>query len=159
MTNAAGTSRSARTTNPTVRSRRLFAVAMLALLTLAACIPISVPGLRNIHGQTWSARFDVDVQVAGTSIRLPVEVALTFSQSLNDITADATIEYDAGIIRLQTGSLVQLNGRLGLDDGLNLDSSSGVLTFDGRFIGDRLVGRVAIAGVVPVGDATFTRVR
>lgn len=153
-TRSSSASRTNRRTN-----RRLFAVALLALLTLAACIPIGVPGLRNIHGQTWSARFDVDVQVAGTSIRLPVEVALTFSQSLQDVSADATIEYDAGIIRLQTGRLVELNGRLGLDDSLSLDSSSNVLTFDGRFVGDRLVGRVAIVGVVPVGDVTFTRTR
>ena len=141
------------------RSRRLFVVAVMALLTLAACIPIGVPGLRNIHGQTWSARFEVDVQVATTTIRLPVEIALTFSQSLQDVTADATIEYDAGIFRLATGRLVELDGRLGLDDRLDLDSPSNLLSLEGRFVGDRLVGTVAIAGVVPVGDVTFTRIR
>lgn len=153
------TSSAATRTTPSARSRRLFLAAVMALLALAACIPIGVPGLRNIDGQTWSARFDVDVQVATTSIRLPVEVALTFSQRLQDVTADATVEYDAGIFRLQTGRLVELNGRIGLDDRLDLDSPNNVLSFEGRFAGDRLVGTIAIAGVVPVGDVTFTRIR
>ncbi len=155
MTTSSATAR----TTPSARSRRLFLAAVMALLALAACIPIGVPGLRNIDGQTWSARFDVDVQVATTSIRLPVEVALTFSQRLQDVTADATVEYDAGIFRLQTGRLVELNGRIGLDDRLDLDSPNNVLSFEGRFAGDRLVGTIAIAGVVPVGDVTFTRIR
>ena len=152
---AARTSRA----TPSARSRRLFIGAVMALLALAACIPIGVPGLRNIHGQTWSSRFEVDVQVANTTIRLPVEVELTFNQNLRDVTADATIEHDVGIFRLQTGRLVQLNGRIGLDDRLDLDSPNNVLSFEGRFAGDRLVGTIAIAGVVPVGDVTFTRIR
>lgn len=159
MTSNVTNARPATARSSTVRSRRLFLAAVMALLALAACIPIGVPGLRNIHGQTWSARFDVDVQVASTSIRLPVEVALTFSQNLQNVNADATIEYDAGIFRLQTGRLVELDGRIGLDDRLDLDSSSNLLSFEGRFVGDRLVGTVAIAGVVPVADVTFTRIR
>ncbi|MFA5552265.1 MAG: hypothetical protein WDA03_11695 [Trueperaceae bacterium] len=153
MTNA--TARTA----PSARARRLFIAAVMALLALAACIPIGIPGLRNVHGQTWSSRFEVDVRVATTTIRLPVEIALTFSQNLQDVTADATIEYDAGIFRLQTGRLVELNGRIGLDDRLDLDSPNNVLSFEGRFVGDRLIGTIAIAGVVPVGDVTFTRIR
>ena len=142
------------------RPRRLILAAALLALAVSACIPVSVPGLRNIDGQTWSARFDVAVQVAGAAtVRLPVAVALTFDQQLQDVSADATIEYDAGIVRLQTGSLVSLSGLLGFDDRLELDSSSGALTFTGRFVGDRLVGTVAIAGVVPVSDVTFTRAR
>jgi hypothetical protein len=84
---------------------------------------------------------------------------LTFSQSLNDVTAEATLQYDTGLFTLQTGGLVNMQGRLGLDDHLNLQSSSNALTFEGNFVGDRLVGTVAIAGVVPVGNVTFTRVR
>jgi hypothetical protein len=75
------------------------------------------------------------------------------------VAADATLEYDAGLFRLNTSGLVELTGRLGLDDHLDLESTSGALTFDGRFVGDRLIGTVAIAGVVPVGDVVFTRVR
>ncbi len=143
----------------TARSVRLALAAVLAVSVLAACIPIGIPGLRNLNGQTWSARFDVQAQVAATNIRFPVEVALKFSQNLQNVDADATIEYDAGIFRLQTGRLVQLSGRIGLDDHLTLDSSSNVLAFDGSFVGDRLVGTVSIAGVVPVGEVTFTRIR
>jgi len=141
------------------RSRGLFLAGLAALMLLAACVPGLVPGLRNVHGQTWSARFEVDVQVATSTVRLPVEVALTFSQSLQDVSADATIEYDAGIFRLQTGRLVSLDGRLGLDGHLALDSPSNLLSFEGSFVGDALVGTVAIAGVVPVGNVTFTRIR
>jgi len=54
---------------------------------------------------------------------------------------------------------VVLDGRLGFDDGLSLQSPSGTLSFDGRFIGDRLVGTVAIAGVLPVADVVFLRTR
>lgn len=145
-------------TSPT-RSRGLFLAGLASLMLLAACVPGLVPGLRNIHGQTWSARFEVDVRVATTTIRLPVEVALTFRQNLQNVSADATIEHDVGIFRLQTGRLVELSGRIGLDDRLDLDSPNNALTFEGRFVGDRLVGTVAIAGVVPVGDVTFTRIR
>ncbi len=141
------------------RARPLTIAAALLVVTLSACIPVSVPGLRHIDGQTWSARFDVTVQAGGGSFLLPVSLAMTFHQQLTDVTADATLEYDAGIFRLQTGSLVQLSGSLGFDDGLQLDSSSGALSFDGRFVGDSLVGTVAIAGVVPVADVTFTRTR
>ena len=141
-----------------IRSRLLL-LSFALVLVLAACIPVSVPGLRNIDGQTWAASFEVEVQAGITNIRLPVDLALTFEQRLHDIDAQATLEYDAGIFRLQTGRLVQLEGRLGLDDHLELRSGTNALTFDGRFVGNQLRGRVAIAGVVPVGDVTFTRVR
>lgn len=141
------------------RSRILLLSSLALALILSACVPVAVPGLRNIDGQTWSSRFQVEAQVAGNTIRLPVEVALTFGQRLQEITADATIEYDAGIVRLQTGRVAHLDGRLGFDDHLSLTSSSNLLTFDGTFMGDRLVGRLALAGVVPVGDVTFTRSR
>ncbi|MBX3139700.1 MAG: hypothetical protein KF875_03015 [Trueperaceae bacterium] len=140
------------------RSRTLILTGVLLVMTLAACIP-AVPFLRNVDGQTWSARFQVDVQVAGTTIRLPVDLALTFSQRLQDVTAKATLQYDTGIFRLQTGGLVDLTGRIGLDDHLELRSGSNVLAFDGSFAGERLVGTVSIAGVVPVGNVTFTRTR
>ena len=139
---------------------RLAAVGLLVALVLAACVPISTPFLRNVDGQTWAARFDVAVGPADAPVlRLPVDLALTFQQSWTNVTADATLEYNAVLFRLQTGSLTELTGRLGLDDHLDLDSASGALTFDGRFVGDRLIGTVAIAGVVPVGDVVFTRVR
>ncbi|HZW29024.1 MAG TPA: hypothetical protein VFF08_11245 [Trueperaceae bacterium] len=141
------------------RNRLAMLAAALVLVTLSACIPVSVPGLRHIDGQTWSSRFNVDVQAGGSTIRLPVQVSMTFRQQLTDVTADATLEYDAGIFRLQTGGLVQMSGNLGFDDSLQLDSPSGALSFDGRFVGDRLVGTVAIAGVLPVADVTFTRTR
>ncbi|HET8985107.1 MAG TPA: hypothetical protein VFN03_05030 [Trueperaceae bacterium] len=142
------------------RSRKLTLIAALFAVTLAACIPISIPGLRNVHGQTWAARFEVEVRPGNvTTIRLPVDLALTFTQSLNDVTAEATLQYDTGLFTLQTGGLVNMQGRLGLDDHLNLQSSSNALTFEGNFVGDSLVGTVAIAGVVPVGNVTFTRVR
>lgn len=141
-------------------NRRRLPILIVALLafTFTACVPV-VPGLRVIDGQTWSARFDVEVQAGGTTLNLPVLVSMTFTQRLTNVTAEATIEYDAGIFRLQTGSLVQLDGRIGYDDGLSLDSPSGALSFDGHFSGERLVGTVAIAGVVPVGDVVFTRTR
>lgn len=141
------------------RARTWTLLTALVALTLAACIPV-VPQLRNIHGQTWSAQFEVEIRPGNVAlIRLPVNLALTFSQRLQDVTARATIEYDAGIFRLQTGSLVEMEGRLGLDGRLDLRSSSGVLTFEGNFVGNRLVGTVAIAGVVPVSDVTFVRSR
>ncbi len=140
------------------RSRTLILTGVLLVATLAACIP-AVPFLRNIDGQTWSARFQVEVQVAGATIRLPVDLALTFSQRLQDVTAGATLQYDTGIFRLQTGSIVDLTGRIGLDDHLELRSGSNVLAFDGSFAGERLVGTVSIAGVVPVANVTFTRTR
>lgn len=140
--------------------RRLILITAVVAMTLAACVPGAVPGLRFIDGQTWSARFDVEVRPAGlATIRLPVDLALTFSQQLNQVTANATLQYDAGIFRLQSPSIIELNGRLGLDDHLNLESSSNVLTFEGNFVGDKLVGTVAIAGVVPVSNVTFTRAR
>lgn len=141
-------------------NRRRLPILIVALLafTFTACVPV-VPGLRFIDGQTWSARFDVEVQAGGTTLNLPVLVSMTFTQRLTNVTAEATIEYDAGIFRLQTGRLVALDGRLGLDDHLALDSSSNLLSFEGNFVGDRLIGTVAIAGVVPVGNVTFTRIR
>lgn len=142
------------------RARIPLLVVALAALTLAACIPIGVPRLRNVHGQTWAARFEVEVRPGNvTTIRLPVDLALTFSQRLHDVTARATLEYDAGLFRLQTGSLVEMQGRLGLDDHLDLQSSSNVLHFEGNFVGDRLVGTVSIGGLVPVSNVTFTRTR
>lgn len=142
------------------RIRKLLSIAALFALVLAACVPITMPGLRNIEGQTWSARFEVEVRPGNVAtIRLPVDLALTFSQRLQDVTAQATLQYDTGIFLLQTGSLVDMQGRLGFDDHLNLQSSSNALTFEGNFLGDTLVGTVAIAGVVPVGNVTFTRVR
>lgn len=142
------------------RRSRLILVAAVFALTLAACVPIVVPGLRNVHGQTWSARFEVEVRPGNlASIRLPVDLALTFSQQLQDVTVEGTLQYDTGIFLLQTGSLVDMQGRLGFDDHLSLQSSSGALTFEGNFLGDRLIGTVSIAGVVPVGNVVFTRVR
>lgn len=139
---------------------RLATAAILATLVLAACVPISTPFLRNVDGQTWAARFDVAVgPTEAPALRLPVDLALTFRQNWTDVTADASLEYDAGLFRLNTNRLVELTGRMGLDDHLGLESASGGLTFDGRFVGDRLIGTVAIAGVVPVGDVVFVRVR
>ncbi|MDF1523442.1 MAG: hypothetical protein P1P87_11615 [Trueperaceae bacterium] len=147
-------------TDPRRTSLRLGALALLTALVLSACVPISTPFLRNVDGQTWAARFDVAVGTAEAPVlRLPVDLALTFRQSWTDVTADATLEYDAGLFRLNTSGLIELSGRLGLDDHLDLESPSGALTFDGRFVGDRLIGTVAIAGVVPVGDVVFTRIR
>lgn len=142
------------------RTHKLLLAAALFAIVIGACIPISVPGLRYIDGQTWSARFDVEVRPAGIAgFRLPVDLALTFSQRLHDVSARATLQYDTGIFRLETGSLVDLSGRLGLDDHLDLRSNSNVLEFQGRFVGDRLVGTVSIAGLVPVADVVFTRTR
>ena len=139
---------------------RLAATLLLATLVLAACVPISTPFLRNVDGQTWAARFDVAVgPVEAPTLRLPVDLALTFRQSWTDVSADASLEYDAGLFRLGTRGLVELTGRLGIDDRLDLESPSGALEFEGRFVGDRLIGTVSIAGVVPVGDVVFTRIR
>lgn len=132
---------------------------LLLAFTLAACVPVTVPGLRHIDKQTWSAHFEVEAQVAGATVRLPVQVALTFEQRRQNVTADATLEYDAGIFRLQTGRIVELEGRLGFDDHLDLRSASGALTFNGSFRGETLVGDLSIAGVLPVGSVTFTRER
>ena len=51
------------------------------------------------------------------------------------------------------------DGRLGFDDRIDLESRSGLLSFEGRFVGNRWVGIVAIAGVAPVADVAFTRLR
>lgn len=143
-----------RTTNTRI------AIAILALLALSACIPGTGPFLRNVDGQSWAARFEVQVGPAGAPVlRLPVDLTLTFRQRMTDVNADATLVYDAALFRLQSPSLVSLSGRLGLDDGLDLESPNRVLAFDGRFVGDRLVGTVSIAGVAPVADVVFTRVR
>ncbi len=139
---------------------RLVLLALVATMTLAACVPGVGPFLRNVDGQTWAARFDVSVgPTGGPTFRLPVDLQLTFRQQLTDVTADASLAYDASLFRLQTGSIGALSGRLGLDDGLSLESPNRVLAFDGRFVGDRLVGTVSIAGVAPVADVVFTRVR
>ncbi len=140
--------------------RSLALVVTLLVLTLSACLPVTVPGLRNVDGQTWSARFEVEVRPANVAaIRLPVDLTLTFSQRLHDVTAQAKLQYDTGIIRLQTGSLVDLRGRLGFDDHLDLQSSSNALTFEGYFVGNKLVGTVSIGGLVPVTNVTFTKAR
>lgn len=139
--------------------RRLVLLVALLALGLAACVPGAGPGIRIIDGQTWSARFDVNVNAAGANIKLPVDLALTFSQRINQVSAKATLEYNAGIFRLQTPGIIDLDGRLGIDDHLSLESGSGALTFDGSFVGERLVGTVSIAGVVPVSNVTFTRSR
>lgn len=141
-------------------NRTRIVIAITAMLTLAACVPGFGPFLRNVDGQTWAARFDVTVGLTGgPTLRLPVDLEITFRQRFTDVTADASLAYNAALLRLQTGSFVALSGRLGLDDGLSLDSPNRVLAFDGRFVGDRLVGTVSIAGVAPVGDVVFTRVR
>ncbi len=141
-------------------NRTRIVIAITAMLTLAACVPGFGPFLRNVDGQTWAARFDVTVGLTGgPTLRLPVDLEITFRQRFTDVTADASLAYNAALFRLQTGSFVALSGRLGLDDGLSLDSPNRVLAFDGRFVGDRLVGTVSIAGVAPVGDVVFTRVR
>lgn len=141
-------------------SARLATCALLAAVVLAACVPIATPFLRNVDGQTWAARFDVAVgPVDAPVLRFPVDLTLTFRQNWTNVTSDAALAYDAGPFRLATSGLVELTGRLGLDDHLALESASGALTFDGRFVGDRLIGTVAIAGVVPVGDVLFVRVR
>ena len=141
-------------------SVRIAATALLAAVLLAGCVPISTPFLRNLDGQTWAARFDVSVGPAGgPALRLPVDLAFTFRQTWTDVAADATLEYDAGLFRLATPGLLEMTGRIGIDDRLDLESRSGALTFEGRFVGDRLVGTVAIAGVVPAGDVAFVRVR
>lgn len=138
--------------------RTLLLAATLLAVTLTSCIPVTITGLRNIDGQTWAARFEVEVRPGdAVTIRLPVNIALTFDQQLHNIKARASIQYDAGIFRLQTPSLVDMQGRLGLDDHLSLQSNSNVLNFDGRFVGGQLRGTVSLAGLVPVSDVTFTR--
>ena len=142
------------------RGRTHVLLAVLAVFALSACVPGFGPFLRNVDGQTWAARFDVTVGLTGgPTLRLPVDLEISFRQQFTDVTADASLAYNAALFRLQTGSFVALSGRLGIDDGLDLRSSSGVLAFDGRFVGDRLIGTVSIAGVAPVTDVVFTRVR
>ena len=142
------------------RTRHLTLLAVLALIALPACLPGSVAFLRNVDGQTWAARFDVAVGPAGgPAVRFPVDLTLTFRQTGADVTADASLEYSSPLLRLQTEGLIALSGRLGFDDRLDLESRSGLLTFEGRFVRNRLIGTVAIAGVAPVGNVEFTRVR
>lgn len=142
------------------RTPSLALLALVALLTLTACLPGTVTRLRNVDGQTWAARFDVAVgPTGGPAIRFPVDLTLTFRQTGADVTADASLEYNSPLLRLQTDGLIALTGRLGFDDRIDLESRSGLLTFEGRFVRNRLVGTVAIAGVAPVGDVGFERVR
>ena len=142
------------------RLARNSVLVLVTVLTLAACVPSFGPFLRNVDGQTWAARFDVTIgATGGPTLRLPVDLELSFRQQFTDVTADASLAYNAALFRLQTGSFVTMSGRLGLDDGLDLESPNRALAFDGRFVGDRLVGTVSIAGVAPVGDVVFTRVR
>jgi hypothetical protein len=142
------------------RTRHLTLLAVLALIALPACLPGSVAFLRNVDGQTWAARFDVAVGPAGgPAVRFPVDLTLTFRQTGADVAADASLEYSSPLLRLQTEGLIALSGRLGFDDRLDLESRSGLLTFEGRFVRNRLIGTVAIAGVAPVGDVEFVRVR
>jgi len=145
---------------PTRHLALLALIALLALLALPACLPGSFVLVRNLDGQTWAARFDVAVgPTGGPAIRFPVDLALTFRQTGTDVTADASLEYNSPLLRIQTDGLTGLTGRLGFDDRLDLESRTGLLTFEGRFVRNRLVGTVAIAGVAPVGDVVFERVR
>jgi hypothetical protein len=142
------------------RTPCLALLALAALLTLTACLPGTSTRLRNLDGQTWTARFDVAVGPAGgPAVRFPVDLKLTFRQTGADLTADASLEYTSPLLRLQTDGLIALTGRLGFDDRIDLESRSGLLTFEGRFVRNRMVGTVAIAGVAPVGDVEFTRAR
>jgi hypothetical protein len=142
------------------RTPRLALLALAALLTLTACLPGTITRLRNVDGQTWTARFDVAVGPAGgPAVRFPVDLNLTFRQTGADLTADASLEYSSPLLRLQTDGLIALTGRLGFDDRIDLESRSGLLTFEGRFVRNRMIGTVAIAGVAPVGDVEFVRVR
>ena len=133
----------------------LVVIFSLAVL-LSACVPGTGPALRVVHNQTWSAHFEVETEALGSFVRFPLTVDLTFTQRFNDVDANASLRYDS-FIQLKTGNLITLQGRLGLDDSLHLADGGGLLTFDGRFLGDHLVGTVAIAGLVPVGDVTFSR--
>ena len=64
------------------RTRYLAVLAILALLTLPACLPGSIGFLRNVDGQTWAASFDVAVgPTGGPAVRFPVDLALTFRQT------------------------------------------------------------------------------
>lgn len=138
---------------------RLLGLILVLSLVLAACVPGSGPRLRSLHGQTWGSNFNLQVQLlGGSTVNLPVRLELAFEQRFTDISADASLAYDLSIFRLNFGD-TDLNGRLGLDDSLSLSNDSGLLQFDGRFIGDRLTGVVSIAGFVPVSEVTFTRVR
>lgn len=149
-----------RNREPMKRTRSLLVAIALVVVTLTACVPGTTPAIRIIDGQTWAARFQVEVRPGNVaSISLPVDLALTFKQYLNQVSAQASLQYDAGIFRLQSPSLVSVEGRLGLDDHLSLQSSSNALSFDGYFVGNQLVGTVSIAGVVPVTNVTFTRSR
>ena len=142
------------------RTRHLTLLALVALLALPACLPGSIGFLRDVDGQTWAARFDVAVgPTGGPAVRFPVDLALTFRQTGADVAADASLEYSSPLLRLQTDGLLALTGRLGFDGRLDLESRSALLTFDGRFVRNRLIGTVSIAGVAPVGDVAFTRVR
>jgi hypothetical protein len=142
------------------RTRRLAVLALLTLLALPACLPGSIGFLRDVDGQAWAARFDVAVgPTGGPAVRFPVDLTLTFRQTGADVTADASLEYNSPLLRLQTDGLIALSGRLGFDGHLDLESRSGLLTFEGRFVRNRLIGTVAIAGVAPVGDVEFARVR
>lgn len=138
---------------------RLLGLILVLSLVLAACVPGSGPRLRSLHGQTWGSSFNLQVQLlGGSTVNLPVRLELAFEQRFTDISADASLAYDLSIFRLNFGD-TDLDGRLGLDDSLSLSNDSGLLQFDGRFIGDRLTGIVSIAGFVPVSEVTFTRVR
>jgi|GEM_PF-1285525 len=138
---------------------RLLGLILVLSLVLAACVPGSGPRLRSLHGQTWGSNFNLQVQLlGGSTVNLPVRLELAFEQRFTDISADASLAYDLSIFRLNFGD-TDLDGRLGLDDSLSLSNDSGLLQFDGRFIGDRLTGIVSIAGFVPVSEVTFTRVR
>lgn len=132
-------------------------VAILSLVVLvSACVPGTGPALRVVHNQTWSASFEVETEALGSMVRFPLSLDLTFTQRFNDVDASASLRYDS-FIQLKTGNLVTLQGRLALDDSLHLADGGGLFTFDGRFHGDYLTGTVAIAGLVPVGNVTFTR--
>lgn len=138
---------------------RLVGVLVSLTVLLVACVPGFGPQLRVIHGQTWGSNFNVQITPVGaTTITLPVTLEFTFTQRLNNVTADASLAYNIAIFRLNTGDLT-LTGRLGVDDSLYLSNSNDLLQFDGNFVGDQLRGTVSIAGLVPVGNVTFTRIR
>ena len=141
---------------------RLAATLLLATFVLAACVPISTAFLRNVDGQTWAARFDVAVgPVEAPTLRLPVDLALTFRQSWTDVSADASLEYDAGLFRLGTRGLVALTGRLGIDDRLDpIDAGSalrsaaqvGLRTFALPVVDDEALDAILITGTLTADE-------
>lgn len=140
------------------RRYSILIVVLIAAFLLSACVPGGGPLLRSVHNQTWSARFDVHTEALGSAISFPLNLDVTFQQQLADVQADTSLSYDS-FIQLRTGSFVTLQGRIGLNDSLQMSDNAGLFSFDGYFYGDRLIGTVSIAGLIPVTDVTFTRTR